>query len=473
VEALATTDRRRSHMKLNIPYTKYSFLPPQEISPELVEVMRSTSKREFRIFLTELIKEEKRQFVGKAPILHWLSVISVTVLAVSVLVGILAFVLWLFGLDRWVEGIFTNGVAISILMGSIFCSFIVFRSYLETYSSFQKYLRAKRRFYLRQKRQMETPIVQCVECGTKNRISPHSGGLRPVCGGCGAILAPGSDGSHIRTPRQGGRSHPAVCVILLALLGTTVSCIFVTPSLFKKDFSALSQKEAGKTEEIRKKHEQRLTSRRVTLETEVSAIDATVLRRYALEQYRREFAGRKSYDKRFALSARERAHLHMQALASDSTRSFHNAIRAVAQEASPERADIGVRESSRGIALHIDFDMASMTSGEHGTRTKHHTKESLRKEVISLISRVTNDIFQFCKDLELASIHVGCRHVVRTKYQYGATRDENTVLYKIRIRKNRVQELTNNPFLDVYSTTRHFEVEEDNFENIEIITTKI
>ena len=95
------------------------------------------------------------------------------------------------------------------------------------------------------------------------------------------------------------------------------------------------------------------------------------------------------------------------------------------------------------------------------------------KEVISLISKVTNDIFQFCKDLELASIHVGCRHVVRTEYQYGATRDENTVLYKIRILKNRVQELTNNPFLDIYSTTRYFEVEEDNFENIEIITTKI
>jgi hypothetical protein len=320
---------------------------------------------------------------------------------------------------------------------------------------------------------METPIVQCVKCGTKNRIHSHSGRLRPVCGRCGANLAPDSGGSHIRTPRQGGRSHPAVWVLLLALLGTTVYGIFVTPSLLKKDFTALTQEEADKTEDIRKQYERRLTSRRATLETEVSAIDATALRRSALAQYKQEFAGRKSYDKRFALSPREKAQLHMQALASDSTKSFHDAIRAVAQEASPKMADIGVRESSRGIALHIDFDMSSMTSGEHGTRTKHHTKESLRKEVNSLISRVTNDIFQFCKDFELASIHVGCRHVVRTKYQYGATRNENTMLYKIRIQKNRVQELTNNPFLDVYSTTRHFEVEEDNFENIEIITTKI
>jgi ribosomal protein S27AE len=320
---------------------------------------------------------------------------------------------------------------------------------------------------------METPIVQCLKCGTKNSIQLHSDGVRPICGRCGATLTPGSDGSQIRTPRKGGPSNPAVCVLLLVLLGCTVYGIFITSSLLKKDFSALASKEAEKTVQVRKQHEQRLTSRRATLETEVSAIDAAALRRSAFEQYKQELANRESYDKRFALSSRERAQLHMQALASDSTRSFHDAIRAVAQEASPKGADIDVRESSRGIALHIDFDMSSMTSGEHGTRTKHHTKESLRKEVISLISRVTNDIFQFCKDFELTSIHVGCRHVVRTKYQYGATWDENTVLYKIRIQKNRVQELKNDPFLDVYSTTSHFEVEVDNFENIEIITTNI
>jgi ribosomal protein S27AE len=320
---------------------------------------------------------------------------------------------------------------------------------------------------------MEKPIVQCVKCGTKNRIHPHSSEFRPICGRCGATLTPSSDTFQVKTPHRGGSSNAAVCLLLLALIGGAVYGIFVTPSLLKKDFSALVQKEADKTEEIRKQQEQRFTSRRAKLEAEISAIDAAALRRSALEQYKREFTSRKSFNKRFALSTREKAQLHMQTLASDSTRSFHDAIQAVAQEASPKGANIAVRESSKGIELHIDFDMSSMTSGEFGTRTKHHTKKSLRKEVISLISRVTNDIFQFCKDFELASIHVGCRHVVRMKYQYGETRDENTVLYKIRIQKNRVEEWKNNPFLDVYSTTRHFEIEEDNFENIEIITTKI
>ena len=112
--------------------------------------------------------------------------------------------------------------------------------------------------------------------------------------------------------------------------------------------------------------------------------------------------------------------------------------------------------------------MSSMTLGEYGTRTKHRTKDSLRKEVISLISRATNDIFEFCKDLDLSAIHVGCRHYVKTTSPYGTTRDENMILYKISIQKNRIPRVASNPFLDVYSTTKYFEVAEDNFADIEI-----
>jgi len=80
-------------------------------------------------------------------------------------------------------------------------------------------------------------------------------------------------------------------------------------------------------------------------------------------------------------------------------------IKAVALEASPKGSDIDVDESLQGLSLRIDFDMSSMTSGEHGTRTKHTTKESLKKEVITLISRVTNDVFQFCRDFDLEAIY--------------------------------------------------------------------
>ena len=320
---------------------------------------------------------------------------------------------------------------------------------------------------------METAIIQCEQCGAKNRIRPHSDRLRPVCGSCGAPLTQTSTSPRAKTTAQGGRAHIAVSAVLLILIVATVCGISVTPSLLKQDFSDIKQKEAREIDDVRTKYGQELAARRAELEGEVAAINTEALRRSAVVHYDQELAGRRSYDKRFALSPRERAQLHMQNLASDSTASYHDAIRAVAREASPRGADIGIHESSSGITLQIDFDMSSMTSGEHGTRTKHHTKESLHKEVVSLISRVTNDIFQFCNGLKLVSIHVGCRHFVRTHHPYGAVREENRVLYRIRIQKNRVGELTNNPFLDMYSTTRQFEVDEDHFENIEIITNQV
>jgi hypothetical protein len=114
-----------------------------------------------------------------------------------------------------------------------------------------------------------------------------------------------------------------------------------------------------------------------------------------------------------------------------------------------------------------------MTSGEHGVQTKHQTTDSLKKEVSSLILKATNDIFLFCKDLNLSSIHVGCRHLVIMEQIDGTTRNELSVLYKVRIQRNRVQELTSNPFLDTYSITRYIEAEEDNFKGISIINSRL
>ena len=163
----------------------------------------------------------------------------------------------------------------------------------------------------------------------------------------------------------------------------------------------------------------------------------------------------------------------MSAIASDSARSYREAVAEIAKEASPRGSEIDVRENAAGIALHIDFDMSSMTSGEHGSRTKHHTVESLRKEVNVLIARVANDVFQFCRAFEVESIHVGCRHHVRTHYGYGQTREENMVLYRVLIHKDRIPTLEHNPFLDVYSTTEYMQVAEDNFAKIEITTVRM
>jgi len=143
-------------MRITIPYKKYSFSPPREIAPELLNVMRSTSKIDFQNFIEKLVEEERRQFVMKAPILHRLSVISVTLFAVLASVSLVAFGLSVFGFELLIDKIFMYDPVFFTIAGllliSFFASFIWLRSYIETYSSFRKYLRAKRRYYMRQER---------------------------------------------------------------------------------------------------------------------------------------------------------------------------------------------------------------------------------------------------------------------------------------------------------------------------------
>jgi hypothetical protein len=262
-------------------------------------------------------------------------------------------------------------------------------------------------------------------------------------------------------------------LVLLTALAGVVCGIASTPFLLNKDFSELKASEERKTNEYRKQEEQKCSDLESRLKEEVAQVNPARLHDEAAVYYRSILDARKSYDKRYALTLREKAQLRMREFASDSAKSYREAIRAVALEASPKGSDIDVVESLQGMTLSIDFDMSSMTSGEHGTRTKHTTKDSLKREVITLISKVTNDLFQFCNDLNLRAIYVGCRHYVRTEHPDGSARDENTVLYKIRIRKKQLPELLNNPFLDVYSTTQYFEIDEDNFGNIEIVFTEI
>lgn len=112
-------------MRIGIAYTRYSFFPPQKIPPELAQIMRSTSEKKFRLLLTDLLDKERRQFIQKSSIIHCLSIISATVLAVSALTGMVALACWMLDLDRFVEATFANGMAILIPGASFFCSFSI------------------------------------------------------------------------------------------------------------------------------------------------------------------------------------------------------------------------------------------------------------------------------------------------------------------------------------------------------------
>jgi hypothetical protein len=193
------------------------------------------------------------------------------------------------------------------------------------------------------------------------------------------------------------------------------------------------------------------------------------LHEQATAYYTQIWSERKNYNSQYAITHREKAQLEMLSLTKDRTKTMEKIIRSIAIKAAPKNSTINVFAISNGLRLDIDFDMSELTSGERGSRTKHLTIESLKKEVIRLISRVTNDVYRFCQDLDLSTIAIGCRHYVNYETGYSSSKERNTILYKIRLDKKDIKELKNNPFLDIYSTTRYFKIEEDDFPNLRII----
>lgn len=313
-------------------------------------------------------------------------------------------------------------------------------------------------------------IVDCPRCAVKNRIHAQSDGLKAICGKCGADLINGNKKHSRDYLPQNTKSRFIPSFILIILIIAVGIGIIVTAKLMHNEFSQLIEEEREITQTLIEQHEIEITSRRATFERELLTIDTLDLRRKATNNYNTLLEARTSFDKKYALSPREKALLRMSDLSHDSTKSLHETILSIAKEASPTGAEIDIQGSPEIITLHINFDMSSMTSGEHGTRTKHDTIISLRNEVVYLTSRATNDIFQFCKGLNIKTIHVGCRHYVQMTYPDGSVKDVNFVLYKVSI-NTEVQnpQLTSNPYLNVYSTTEYFTVDEDNLDEIEII----
>jgi hypothetical protein len=306
---------------------------------------------------------------------------------------------------------------------------------------------------------------------TLNNVENCPNGARPLCSKCKTPLG------GVRKDKKAFPSKMGYTLSALLLIGSAFFTLlmFQAPTKYHVDFSDVEANELAKTEAEKNKYDDQFRQLELSLQAEVDNISEKTLRIAASNHYDAILEGRRSYDKQYALTLREKAQLRMAELASESTTTYRDSIASVAKEAAPQGADVDVilDPYTDNFALHIDFDMSSMTSGEHGTRTKHHTKESLKNEVETLISRVTTDVYVFCKDLNINTIHVGCRHMVRTTYPNGRTADENTMLYKIKVPRNQVKSLSSNPFLHSYSTRKYWNVDEDNFNDIYISTTRL
>jgi len=257
-----------------------------------------------------------------------------------------------------------------------------------------------------------------------------------------------------------------VCLIILA-------AVIIAPVFLLDRGSVFITKVQNEYESQFEKIQDEFTKEKISLkenyDSEIKKIDMVALKTQATEHYEKIWEDRKSYNSKYAVTPREKAQLEMLALSKDKTKSIEDIIRGIAIKAAPDNSTVNVISSTSGFSLDIDFDMSELSSGEEGVTTKHDSIDSLKKEVIRLVSKVTNDVFEFCQNMGLKSISIGCRHYVR---QYDDRKnyigDINDILYKISLNKKELGELKDNPFLEIYLTTKYFIVEIDDFPNLSL-----
>lgn len=307
-------------------------------------------------------------------------------------------------------------------------------------------------------------IIRCEKCGQKNRIRSHEAGLAPVCGRCKASLKGVEKAQRSRRRRRQAIQR----TLKIALLPLVLVGMFVAPRIITVDLGGLERDLQRQIQQLEADLDQALEAKRQGFEAELLEVDRSALRNAADERYRGLLADRLSRQPRFALTEREQSQLRIKELSSLTTKSLHEAIREMAREAAPRGSEISVREVREGVQLYIDFEMSSLTSGERGTRTKHETVPELRAEVLQLVSRVANDLFLFSKSVDLASIHVGCRHDVLTMSPEGREYARSRTLYRVRVDRRELDESQNNPFLEFYAVSDSLKVELDVFDEITI-----
>jgi hypothetical protein len=312
-------------------------------------------------------------------------------------------------------------------------------------------------------RPIERIIIECPKCGQKVRVPVFAGKKLSVkCpNGCADFTF--DAGHYLYTKRLAERLPRAV-------IGGLLAAAALLPVVAVAGFRIYTSREAHSFEAevkgVETGNAKEIDSLRQNYAAELANVNKAALRKAADAHYGEIWLQRKNFDRRYAVSPREIAQLEMLSLASDRSRPINEIIRAIAIKASPRNSNVRVTTQGGQTRLDIDFEMSELTAGEAGSRTKHSTLASLKDEVVRLISKVTNDAFQFCQDLDLETVAIGCRHGVNE-----AGIRNSLIIYKVTLDKRDIRELKHNPFLDAYSTTKYFRVEHDEFPNLSIEIT--
>lgn len=190
-----------------------------------------------------------------------------------------------------------------------------------------------------------------------------------------------------------------------------------------------------------------------------------------------EWRKRASYDGQFAVTSAEKALIRMMGISEDATRAPEGRIKEVAALASPWVTTIGLYPGTDGFLVVLNLDMSPGDFRDSRIWIAH-TKESLKRHVEEVASRVVKDIFGFCGQHGIGRVRVLFRHSVThtpfpghsgVGWPSGIDRVEKEVIYQCSMTKGKAPVITNWRSTPTYRFAEMLEIEYDGISGLKIL----
>lgn len=266
-------------------------------------------------------------------------------------------------------------------------------------------------------------VVQCL-CGESYYATGQQIGRQIKCSRCSRILVVGQ-----RTVAAGPKPPPTnsrtsgsarSSFALLGVCGLLLACIvaYEVPALAKLK----SQLEAERVESQRQ-HAEAAKAEQAALAAEIAVQETAHRARLqdpafisgaaARQRHEAEWARRLAHDPQVATTEMEKKLLRMEQVGRDPAVAAQAALEEVARLAAPMGSQVEVAPSGERFTVKVAFRMSALSANEAGAVTKHHTTESLRREIEDLSAGVMRDLYDYCGSRGIDKISVSCNHAVR------------------------------------------------------------
>jgi hypothetical protein len=264
-------------------------------------------------------------------------------------------------------------------------------------------------------------VVQCL-CGETYYATEQQIGRQIKCSRCLRILVVGQPNAAAgpKPPPRNSRMFgvPRSSFALYGVCGLLLAGIvaYEVPALARLK----SQLEAERAE---RQHAEAVKVERDALAAEVAAVErahrarlqdpAFISGAVARQRHEQEWARRLAHDPQVAATPMETKLLRMEQVGRDPAVAAQAALEEVARLAAPMGSRVEVTPSGERFTVKVAFRMSALSANEAGAVTKHHTNESMRREIEDLSARVMKDLFGYCGSRGIEKISVSCNHAVR------------------------------------------------------------